>query len=248
MEVSYTEEKQAGQEGLFLDKVLGFTGLAVLFTGLFGWAYGRIILHLFHADDGIITSQGVAVISIVLAVAVVSSMLISIFATAAAWRSHKTPIVAYIAYIILEGLMFGSIVALGIEPLAIGIAFGITAVSFLACFAIGYLSKGRVQGAKMALMIISVGLLINFLTFGVWYLLFPSTFYAMYPIVSIILFVVASLYIIIDSNSVKNRIKDGYALTTGLALTCAFTLYTDFMYLFWRVLRLIIMLFGRSKR
>ncbi len=248
MEVSYTEEKQAGQEGLFLDKVLGFTGLAILFTGLFGWAYGRIILHLFHTEDGIITSQGITVILVVLTVAFVSSMLISIFATAAAWRNQRTPIVAYIAYIILEGLMFGSIVAFGVEPLAIGIAFGITSIAFLICFAIGYLSKGRVQGAKMALMIILVGLFVNFLTFGIWYLVFPSTFYVMYPIISIILFIVASLYIIIDANSVKNRIKDGYALTTGLALTCAFTLYTDFMYLFWRVLRVIIAIFGRSKK
>lgn len=248
MEFSYTEESQVGKEGLFVNKVLGFTGLAVLFTGLVGWVYGRMLLHFFSDGAGYLNETGLVVLLAVLAIALLSSLLVSIFATAWAWKSHKTPIVWYVVYILTQGLFFGSVVALGVEPFAIGLALGITAIAFLICFGIGYLSKGRVKGARLALTIIGVGMLIHFFTFGIWYLVFPTTLLFAYPLISFIFFIVASLYIIIDANNVKNRIDDGYELTNALALTCAFTLYTDFMYLFWKILRIVIIIFGKSKR
>ncbi|GEM_PF-6790866 len=250
MEFSYTEESQAGKEGLFVNKVLGFTGLAVLFTGLIGWVYGRMMLHFFPNTEtpGTLSEEGIMVLLVILVIAMLSSLLVSIFATAAAWKQRKTPVVWYCAYILLQGLFFGSVVALGIEPYAVGLSLGITAVAFLICFGIGYLSKGRVKGARLALMIIGVGLLVNFLVFGIWYILVPATWYIAYPLISFIFFIVAALYIIIDANNVKNRIQDGYELTNGLALTCAFTLYTDFMYLFWKILRIVLIIAGKSKK
>ena len=149
----------------------------------------------------------------------------------------------------VQGLFFGSFVIEGIDPLIIGSALGITAIAFLMCFAVGYFSKGRMGWARLIVTVLSFGLMLNFLVFGIFYLIFPGLFSIIYPVISLIVLVAAVLYIAVDANSVKNHIQDGCALTNGVAISFAFTLYTDYMILLWRVIRILLVITGgRSRR
>lgn len=248
-EFTYNETRTKEDENLFLSKVLGFTGIAVLVTAVFGYFIANIFHSLFYDSTlGDMSETGYIVFAITLIIALITSMILSAVGNAMAWKKGKTPYVSYGAYAVVQGLLFGSLVIVGVDSLIIGSALGITAIAFLMCFGVGYLSKGRLGWAKLIVATLSLGLLFNFLVFGIFYLLIPGLFDFMYPVISLIVLVVATLYIAIDANRLKHHIDDGYALTNGVAISYAFSLYTDYMILFWKIVRILVIVTGGRSR
>lgn len=249
-EFVYNETRTKEDENVFLTKVLGFTGLAILLTAAFGYLFSSVFNAIFVDEYGDISEEGIITLLLILLGSFILSLILSIVGNAIAWKRGKTPYVSYVGYALSQGIFFGTFVILGIPSFIIGGALGITAIAFIIVFALGYLSKGRMGWAKLIVAAIGIGCLANFLVFGIFYLINPLAFLWMYPLVSIGFMIVAVLYIAIDANSVKHHIEDGCALTNSVAVSFAFTLYTDYMILFWKVLRILLriyMIFGKRK-
>lgn len=248
-EFTYNETRTKEDENLFLTKVLGFTGIAVLVTAVFGYFIASLFHSMFYdpALDGM-SEVGYTVFYVTLLVSVVASMILSYVGNYVAWTKHRIPYVSYGAYALMQGLFFGSFVIEGIDSIIIGSALGITAIAFLMCFAIGYFAKGRLGWARLIASVLSIGLLLNFAIFGLLFWVAPGMFLIAYPVISVIVLVAAVLYIAIDANNVKRHIEDGCALTNGVAISFAFTLYSDYMILLWKIIRILIIVTGGRSR
>lgn len=247
-EFVFSETRTKEDENIFLTKVLGITGIGVLATAAFGYLFSSIFESLFSDGSGYITEEGFLVLLVVLIASMITSSIVSFIGSIVAWKKGRPPYVSYALYAITEGIFFGTFVLLGVDSILIGGALAITALAFIICFALGYFAKGRMGWAKLLVATLGIGLLLNFLVFGIFYLLMPTLFFWYYPLVSLALLVMVILYIAIDANRVKNHIQDGCALTNAVAVSFAFSLYTDFMLLFWKILRILILIFGTGRR
>jgi Na+-transporting methylmalonyl-CoA/oxaloacetate decarboxylase beta subunit len=93
---------------------------------------------------------------------------------------------------------------------------------------------------------ILIGLGITSMMMLIWMLLFPAAFVWWYWIVSIGTFLAVMLITIWDIRNVKTYAERG-ELTDNLSMYLAFNLYTDFLYIFMRILYFVLMIFGRSR-
>ena len=79
-----------------------------------------------------------------------------------------------------------------------------------------------------------------------WMLFFPATFEAIYWVISYGMFAAMLLITIFDINRVK-KASDAGEQSNNTAILCAFSLYVDFIYIFIRILMIVIRLYGNNK-
>ena len=70
-------------------------------------------------------------------------------------------------------------------------------------------------------------------------------FVTFYWIVEAVFILILMIYVIIDINRLKKVINSGIVIHTNLALYFATSLYTDFIYLFIRILYIVLYFVGR---
>lgn len=80
----------------------------------------------------------------------------------------------------------------------------------------------------------------------IWMLLFPATFEFIYWIISYGMFAAMLLITIFDINRVK-RIADSGEQSSRTAVLCAFNLYVDFIYIFIRILSIVVRIYASKK-
>lgn len=159
---------------------------------------------------------------------------------------------AFIIYSAFVGIFLSPLICLvNIAGLirAVWIAFGLTCGSFAVMALIAWTSKKNLSNLALVgfgllfgiVMISLVSLLIGFIS--------DTTAAYLTAVVSLMYFAFVIIITIVDLSNIRSIAARGEA-SDNIALVCAFSLYTDFVYIFIRVLYFLIRIaaiFGRRK-
>ena len=159
-------------------------------------------------------------------------------------RSSKTSVlVPYLLYAALMGVFFSAFMIAGIDFWTMAEAFGITALVFGTMFVIGYYTKVNLSIIATTLMSLLMSLILISLLFTILALATGKGFgaYALDMIISVVMTVYVLIIVAIDGNNIK-RLIDAGQMTRELEVTFAMDMYVDFIYIFMRVLALIVAL------
>lgn len=229
-QVSYADgSKFTG--AVFLYMLLGLIVTGVIAT-IMGVVFEKL---LFTADPGSFSEA----YSTTLIVSLILYIPTLIWVEIAASRNSKSMVPAYVVYTITMGIFLSTFTNF-IPFYEIAIAFGGTCLAFALMALIAWFSKKSVSvfaviGSGLlfgALMLTSVILILRLCNVNVTTVTW---------LVSYIFFIAIMLITIVDLRNVKDIAARGGA-GNNIALLCALTLYVDFVYIFIRLLALVIRL------
>ena len=228
---------------LSIAKVFLFMFAGLLITALVAFGVGAL---MYYQIAGLGNEQATTIYVVVLiasAVALLIDMLIINFVVI---RGRHSVLVPGIIYCTLVGVLF-SVLTLFVPWEIIGMAFGITALSFLIMSTIAFLSKGNMAPLLIVIIGLAIGAgflaLFNFL-FG---LMTGRIIEPLYWIVEFAIFALILFVTIFDLWRIKKIAENG-GIDRNLSLYCAFVMYTDFINVFIRILYFLLIIFARSKK
>lgn len=173
---------------------------------------------------------------VMMGIGIVGILIFSIVIMIKSFSARGLGVITFTLYSIFMGLALTPLYLIGATPTGmIGILYSlaVTAGIFFIMGLIGILSKGKI-GVMLSLAIgFSIGALILSL---VNFFVFNET---IYWIVSFAILLVFILYVGIDFAIISKHPENA---SNGLAILCAFNLYTDFIVIFIRLLPIILRL------
>lgn len=173
---------------------------------------------------------------VMMGIGIVGILIFSIVIMIKSFSARGLGVITFTLYSIFMGLALTPLYLIGATPTGmIGILYSlaVTAGIFFIMGLIGILSKGKI-GVMLSLVIgFSIGALILSL---VNFFVFNET---IYWIVSFAILLVFILYVGIDFAIISKHPENA---SNGLAILCAFNLYTDFIVIFIRLLPIILRL------
>ncbi|MCQ2802739.1 MAG: Bax inhibitor-1 family protein [Bacilli bacterium] len=210
-----------------------FCGLLITFVIAFGGGY-----LLWRSGN----NDLVKVFSIVGAIGMIVDMIVINVVTL---KGQHNILIPGIIYAVMIGLMFTSFV-LFVPWQLIGMAFGITTLTFALMGLIAFLSKGNLSPlATVAFGLIGGAALLSVVNW-IFILVNPSLATPLIWVVSFAVFAFCLLITLYDMWNLK-KISEAGAMSNDLALYCAFTIYVDFINIFIRILYYLIIIFGRNR-
>ena len=225
--------------GLLITAIVAI-GVGLLFNL---WIFGTLGISSDLGNIETINGTGLIVMFITMIVSAIALFIMSFVVHARAFRGKALQIPALI-YSLLMGTMLSSLVMFVPWPI-LGITFAITSGIFGIMFLMSYLSKGSLN----ALGMIGFALLIGSAFLGLigWIFMltgFLGAYMHLYWIISLVSFAAIMFITIWDMWRIKQIAQEG-EMSDNIVLYCAFILYVDFIYLFLRVLRIVLYLFSR---
>lgn len=167
-----------------------------------------------------------------------------IWARISAARNGSTMTLAYVCYSIVMGVMVSSFTLL-VDFYIIAMAFGLTCLSFGVMALIAWNSKKNMS---------TLGVVASGLFFGVLMMILFNVILGLFLsdaemlviswVISFVILISVVLITIVDLNNVKQIAMNGGA-GKNIALMCALNLYIDFIYIFIRIVSLLIRLKDR---
>ena len=241
-----TQNESFSLAKIFLYMFAGLTITAIIAFGLA--AFYRFIFQI-DSDLGIdanLENAASLVLIILLILSVIGIIVLSIVVPITVARGRHSVLAPMIIYTILMGIMLSTI-AIFVPWYLLGITFFITALIFGFMSLIALLSKSRLNG----LVIVAIGLFIGagLISLFLWILMITlpaGTVTWLYWVVMLAVFAGMMLITIWDIARIKRIAMNG-EMTNNLSLYCAFILYNDFINILLRVLRILVLLFGKSK-
>ena len=228
---------------LSIAKVFLFMFAGLLITAIVAFGVGAFMYYQIVAleNESMITLYLGIVISS--AVALLIDMFIINFVVLKGQHSVLVPGIIYCA---LVGVLF-SMLTIIIPWEIIGMAFGVTALSFLIMSAIAFLSKGNMAPILIVIIGLAIGAgflaLFNFL----FALITGRVIETLYWVVEFAIFALVLFVTIFDLWRIKKIAENG-GMDNNLSLYCAFIMYTDFINVFIRILYFLLIIFSRSKK
>ncbi len=223
---------------------LGLLITAAIALGL-GAYFGKVLLKDVSSDIPTRFQSTNAIILLVLLItSFIGIIVLSFVVPITIARGRRSVLVPSIIYTVLMGIMLSTL-AMVIDWSILGVTFGITALIFGLMSLIALLSKGRLNGLAIAAMGLFIGA--GILSLVLWILMLVGFFSGtLYWIVSLSVFVAVMLITIWDMARIKAIAQNG-EMTTNISLYCAFILYNDFIYIFLRILRIVILVLGNRR-
>ena len=225
-----SKEKTTSSSMSFIGKVFFamFVGLLITSVVAVGTAY--LVAFLLKAYDGTQTQNDIFMGLLVAAIVSGIGLLIMSFVLPIMFaRGKHNILIPGIIYTVLMGVLL-SVVVLFTEPEIILLALGMTTLIFAIMALIGFLSKGRLTGLRIAIGGLFIGLLIlSVVNMLIW--LFNPGLETMpfYWIISLGFFALIMFITIWDMRQIKAISERGEANGNNLVLYCAFIIYTDFI-------------------
>lgn len=244
-----SDANKRGQVGLSIAKVYGYMFLGLLITAAIalglGAYFGKVLLKDVSSDIPTRFQSTNAIILLVLLItSFIGIIVLSFVVPITIARGRRSVLVPSIIYTVLMGIMLSTL-AMVIDWSILGVTFGITALIFGLMSLIALLSKGRLNGLAIAAMGLFIGA--GILSLVLWILMLVGFFSGtLYWIVSLSVFVAVMLITIWDMARIKAIAQNG-EMTTNISLYCAFILYNDFIYIFLRILRIVILVLGNRR-
>lgn len=216
----------------FMSKVLLWMCLGLIVTFIFAF----LVPYMVYLGLGN-SNTFVTVLYAMTGVGAVGVLIISIIMMFKRFSTGVSPIL-YVIYTALMGLCLSPLFLLGLDPIGqLGLIYAllVTAGVFGVMALIGVLSKGRLNSFAVFI----IGLAIGSLILSLVNLFFFNEM--VYWIVSFMILIIFMLYTAIDFNRISKLNALG-AYETNLAVSCALTLYSDFIILFLRILPFVLQL------
>ena len=176
--------------------------------------------------------------------ALVLYLPVMIWVHIAACRQGKTVGPAFFTYSIVMGVLLSPIALYDLWILVI--SFGSTCLAFAVMALIAWTTKKNLSTLAVVGFGLLMGALILSLVNVVFYLIAPTVYLPLYAIVSVLFFVAIILLTIVDLKRVKDIATSGMG-TKNLAMLCALNLYVDFIYIFIRILRIVVIIFANRR-
>lgn len=161
------------------------------------------------------------------------------------FKEKSRPMIPYVLYSIVMGIFISGF-TMFIPFHLIAISFGLTCFTFGIMFVIGWFTKKDLSILGMIGYGMIIGIFFIAIFNIIWMLLFPATFEFIYWIISYGMFAAMLLITIFDINRVK-RIADSGEQSSRTAVLCAFNLYVDFIYIFIRILSIVVRIYANRK-
>lgn len=230
-----------------LAKCFGYMAIGLLITAAVAFGAGLLFVYLiFPTSNSEQISESASVAY--LATMIVSAILLfidSIVMRVVMVRGKHSILPHYIFYSVIMGVLLSSFLVAGIDFKIIGIAAASAALVFAALFFIGYFSKRNLNIAAY----IGMSILFALMMFGLLSLLilvlFPTTAMVYSLIYCGVFEVVMLICIAADCYNIKHIIAKAEQGNNNIVLWCAYTMYSDFIYLF---VRLVVIIASLSKR
>lgn len=226
----YSEEEQLNQKSQTSVKVTSYAriylwfGLGILLTGLVGFGL-PFILSGMNIDNAIQIYTILTIVS-----AIVTLPLMIVIQLRALKSSPIASTICYIIYSLAFGVLLSSLLMFAGLGYAV-LAFAITGGIMLVMGIFGALLGNRLKNVYM----VTITLMLSSLVLALVNVFFFNE--TLYWIVTFAMLAVIMLYVVIDMARIKfivSNSPDG--LTNSLAIYCAYLLYSDFIYIFVRVL------------
>ena len=248
-DVNVSEQQEEATFSLV--KVFGYMFAGLLITTIVMLGLGGLFRHLFGIGDAFAeqtpdfsNDNALMALLIVMIVSFVGLIIMSFVVPMVLHRGRHSILVPSIIYSVLMGASLSTL-AIFIPWYLLGVTFGITAVIFGLLSLIALLSKGRLNG----LAIVGIGLITGamFISLFLWILSLFMNVTWLFWVVSLATFAGMMLITIWDVARIKRIAEEG-AMSNNLSLYCAYILYNDFIYIFLKVLRILLIVVARTKR
>ncbi|MBR0193915.1 MAG: US12 family protein [Bacilli bacterium] len=235
---TYTTTKWASKVFLYMFMAIGITAvvcavIGLIFTQFFPIVYGNEV-----NIDAAKAYIGLFIAAFIMYIPLILWIHFSVF------KEKSRPMIPFVLYAIVMGVFISGF-TMFVPFYLIAISFGLTCFTFGIMFVIGWFTKRDLSILGM----IGFGMMIGILFIGlfnvIWMLFFPG-FEMIYWVISYGMFAAMLLITIFDINRVK-RIADSGEQSNKTAILCAFNLYVDFIYIFIRILSIVVRIYGRSR-
>jgi len=169
---------------------------------------------------------------------------VMIWVHVAACRNGRTVGPAFFAYSIVMGVLLSPIALYDLWILLI--SFGSTCLAFASMALIAWTTKKNLSTLAVVGFGLLMGALVLSLVNFIFYLVAPGAYLIIYALISAIFFIAIILLTIVDLKRVKDIASSGIG-TKNMAMLCALNLYVDFIYIFIRILRIVVIIFANRR-
>ena len=235
----YSTTKWASKVFLYMFMAVGITAvvsaiIGLIFTYFFPIAYGNEL-----NVDAAKAYIALFIVAFIMYIPLILWIHFSVF------KQNSRPMIPYVLYSIVMGIFISGF-TMFVPFHLIAISFGLTCLTFGVMFCIGWFTKKDLSIIGMIGYGMMIGILFIAIFNVLWMLFFPATFEAIYWVISYGMFAAMLLITIFDINRVK-KASDAGEQSNNTAILCAFSLYVDFIYIFIRILMIVIRLYGNNK-
>ena len=228
------ENKQARGLGFSLAKVFGYMFLGLLITAVVAFAFGALSAYFLSIDPENTANSLFVVMIASYILTIVLSIIIS-------FALHKARtillVIPMVLYAVTIGIMLSSFIIF-IDWWLLAGAFGITTLIFGLMSLISFFAK-KMNGVLIAGISLVFGAGLISLFNLIMMLVFPEAFQTLYWLVSLAVFAGMMLITMYDLFRIKQILASGDT-SNNVSLYCAFTLYVDFIYIFMKILLIIL--------
>ena len=227
-----------------LAKIFGFMFIGLLITAGIALGLGAYFNYALFNNEQVTNFEATnAIILIALLItSFIGIIVLSIVVPITVARGKHSVLVPSIIYTVLMGVMLSTL-TLFIPWYILGLTFGITSLVFGIMALIALISKSRLNG----LAIVAIGLFIGAgIMVGAMFILSLFTdVTTLYWIITIVVFAAVMFITLWDIARIKAIAQKG-EMTNNLSLYCAFILYNDFISIFLRLLRIILLVMSKK--
>ena len=230
-------------------KVFGYMFVGLLITAAIALGLGAYFGAVLMKDAGTdvntrLQATNAIILLVLLIISAIAIIVLSFVVPIVAIRNRHSVLVPAIIYSIFMGIMLSSL-AVFIDWQILGITFGITALVFGLMALIGLLSKSRLNGLAIAAIGLFVGA--GLLSLTLWILMLVGVNVGpLYWLISLMTFAAVMLITIWDMARIKYIAEKG-EMTKNVSLYCAYILYNDFIVIFLKILRFVLIIMGNRR-
>lgn len=230
---------QVGNRALNMVKVYGYLFLALLLTGGIAFGVGYLFSLWMLSNE----QQAAGGMIAILITSGIGLLILSFVVHGVAFRNRHSVLPYYIAYVVLMGVLLSTF-TMFIDWRILGVAFGITSIIIGIDAVVALFAKSNFNWVAMMGISLLLGAGIVFLFSWLMIFLFPTVFGPMLYLINFVVFIAIMLLTLVDIVRIT-RIAEQGDMSTNLALYCSFIIYTDFIYIFIRIVYYIAMFSNR---
>ena len=248
--INYSQDYVSKEDKAYtLTKVFGYMFCGLMITAAIMLGLSGLYRYLLSVDYTQGFNAEAIAIQALLATLIVSAIgliVLSFIVPIMVRKGTHSVLVPAILYTVLMGVCLSTL-TIFIPWYLLGVTFLITSLIFGLMALIALLSKERLHW----LGIIGLGLVLGggLISLFLWILMLvlPSgTITSIFWIVSLAVFAGMMCITTWDISRIKSIALEG-EMTNNISLYCAYILYNDFIYIFMRVLRIVLIIYSKSK-
>ena len=235
--------------GLSIAKVYGYMFIGLMITAAIalglGVYFGNVLFKDVTTDiDARMQTTNAIILLALLIVSLIAIIVLSFVVPIVAIRNKHSVLVPAILYSVFMGIALSTL-TIFIDWYLLGLTFGITALVFGLMALIALLSKSRLNGLAIAAIGLFAGAMM--LSLALWIMMLLGVFSEpLYWVISLLTFAAVMLITIWDMARIKAIAQKG-EMTKNVSLYCAYILYNDFIVIFLKILRFVLIIMGSKK-